>query len=589
MTHHPPVCAAAAACRRILSILLFSLIVASLSTRGNAQPSVVGADWFERPVAEGVTWKYYLFDNLYGGWNSITILEADLNAPGIETKFNWRASSRALTSTMAAEVPNAVAAINGTFFDTSAGGGGSTTYFKANGVVLKDTDGEGGILIANDGTVSIMARPAGGWNTRPEPFIMTNGPHMITNGAIVNLASNAHNNNLHPRTAVGLTADNRLLMVVVDGRMNFARGISIHNLAKVMLDLGAVDAFSLDGGGSSTAWVAGEPFSGVVNYPSDNGLFDHLGQRACANIIAVTTTLAASPLALDAKLESLAYGRNMYENATQTVTATYRNIGTQTWTQADTFLSFSKPFGRTSVFAPEVGSTLSVLNQASVATGQVGTFTFDLTAPSVTEPRLYHEFAALMNESVGRFGPSDSELRMDITVRPESPGGGNINPIIIECRSGGQNFLFYSEEGGFADSVAAYDYNVLTDLTPSIGHRYGSTFRTVAGLKKASFAPEIPASGMWEVYTAIPNGGSRKNPITYTIKHNQGETKILINQADNNNINKWIKLGEFEFFAGGEAALIVSNEDINESGNMYPGAAKFVYIPPPVKDTLTIH
>ncbi|MEK7358172.1 MAG: ATP-binding protein, partial [Bdellovibrionota bacterium] len=47
---------------------------------------------------------------------------------------------------------------------------------------------------------------------------------------------------------------------------------------------GAVDALNLDGGGSTTLWAAGEPFGGVVNYPSDNNQADHAGQRSIASV-----------------------------------------------------------------------------------------------------------------------------------------------------------------------------------------------------------------------------------------------------------------------------------------------------------------
>jgi len=44
---------------------------------------------------------------------------------------------------------------------------------------------------------------------------------------------------------------------------------------------------NLDGGGSSTLYVNGATETGVVNHPSDNKKFDHLGQRPVANIIYV--------------------------------------------------------------------------------------------------------------------------------------------------------------------------------------------------------------------------------------------------------------------------------------------------------------
>lgn len=46
--------------------------------------------------------------------------------------------------------------------------------------------------------------------------------------------------------------------------------------------LGCTEAINLDGGGSSTMYI--KEF-GVVNYPSDNGLHDHEGERPVSNAI----------------------------------------------------------------------------------------------------------------------------------------------------------------------------------------------------------------------------------------------------------------------------------------------------------------
>ena len=51
-----------------------------------------------------------------------------------------------------------------------------------------------------------------------------------------------------PRTAVGITKDNHLLLVTT------ARGTSLAKLARAMRDMGAVYAFNLDGGGSAAMW-----------------------------------------------------------------------------------------------------------------------------------------------------------------------------------------------------------------------------------------------------------------------------------------------------------------------------------------------
>ncbi len=69
-----------------------------------------------------------------------------------------------------------------------------------------------------------------------------------------------------PRTALGITADGRMLLVVVDGRQSgYSVGMTLGELAELMNSLGARSAINLDGGGSSTMWLNGQR----VNRPSD--------------------------------------------------------------------------------------------------------------------------------------------------------------------------------------------------------------------------------------------------------------------------------------------------------------------------------
>ena len=70
----------------------------------------------------------------------------------------------------------------------------------------------------------------------------------------------------HPRTAVGATADGKLLFVTVDGRQaTLSRGASLTELAGIMQAQGAVEAVNLDGGGSSSCVIRGA----VANSPSE--------------------------------------------------------------------------------------------------------------------------------------------------------------------------------------------------------------------------------------------------------------------------------------------------------------------------------
>ncbi|NYE35593.1 hypothetical protein F4692_000697 [Nocardioides cavernae] len=90
--------------------------------------------------------------------------------------------------------------------------------------------------------------------------LLVNGVRTVINNSIA-----------HPRTAVGIDADGRrLLILVVDGRSAVSRGYTMVELADMMTALGAENAINLDGGGSSTMYARnGTGAMGLVNEPSD--------------------------------------------------------------------------------------------------------------------------------------------------------------------------------------------------------------------------------------------------------------------------------------------------------------------------------
>lgn len=78
---------------------------------------------------------------------------------------------------------------------------------------------------------------------------------------------------LEPRTAIGINRNGRFLyLVVVDGRQPFySAGATFVDLAELLIDQGAHAAMSLDGGGSSTIVVEGENGQPkILNSPIDN-------------------------------------------------------------------------------------------------------------------------------------------------------------------------------------------------------------------------------------------------------------------------------------------------------------------------------
>ncbi|MFJ7022068.1 phosphodiester glycosidase family protein [Streptomyces sp. NPDC101117] len=89
------------------------------------------------------------------------------------------------------------------------------------------------------------------------------------------------------RTAVGVAdGGRRVLLLALDGAPAYRTGLTVAEVAAVMRGLGAVHAFSLDGGGSSTlvARAPGAPAVSVRNHPSDGA------ERPVANGIGVFFT-----------------------------------------------------------------------------------------------------------------------------------------------------------------------------------------------------------------------------------------------------------------------------------------------------------
>jgi exopolysaccharide biosynthesis protein len=93
--------------------------------------------------------------------------------------------------------------------------------------------------------------------------------------------------NLHPRTAVAVDTSGKILwLVVVDGRQsNYSEGVTLAELADILLELGADIALNLDGGGSSTLVMAGPGGAQALNAPIHTRI--PMRQRPVANHLGV--------------------------------------------------------------------------------------------------------------------------------------------------------------------------------------------------------------------------------------------------------------------------------------------------------------
>lgn len=204
---------------------------------------------------------------------------------------------RTPTSTIAKH-HHAVAAINGSFFDMDKHN--PVCYLRINGEELgENTPGKDtvnrkyyqyGALIVNGDSVRIARTDSSRvWECAlPDPNIMTAGPLLLYHGEKQNVRQDrTFVSNRHNRTAVGIRSDGTIMLLVVDGRTKESEGMTLNELTQTMKWLGCQDALNMDGGGSTTMYMNGFPYEGIINHPSDNGRFDYKGERGVSNAILV--------------------------------------------------------------------------------------------------------------------------------------------------------------------------------------------------------------------------------------------------------------------------------------------------------------
>jgi exopolysaccharide biosynthesis protein len=188
------------------------------------------------------------------------------------------------------------------------------------GRIVRIEDGKGSAVIPPDGYVISASGTAREWTTRnlhvgsrlrlttkltpaerdtailwmAASTIVGGGPQLIKNGR-VEITAQAEKigekfvTDRHPRTAIAKLKSGKILFVTVDGRQpGTSAGMSLAELAELLVEFGAAEAMNLDGGGSTTMVVGGK----LVNSPSDQ-----TGERP------VSDSFLVVPKSLDGKRE----------------------------------------------------------------------------------------------------------------------------------------------------------------------------------------------------------------------------------------------------------------------------------------------
>lgn len=156
----------------------------------------------------------------------------------------------------------------------------------------------------------------------------------------------------------------------------------------------------------------------------------------------------------------------------------------------------------------------------------------------------------------GTSGPmAMSEVCALVTV-PSSPAD-----IIIESRSGGKNYGWYSDVSATGDSGAK---SSAAGCTAGIGSRYLSISASYAG-REANYRPAIPQTGNYKVYVTWGTSSSGGSNIKHTVTYSGGSYTTSFNHAANS--NTWQLIGTFPFVAGPASTYGVKQwADAIESG-----------------------
>ena len=184
------------------------------------------------------------------------------------------------TTSNMAEDNGAVLAINGDYYGFRDDG-----FVLRNGVLYRDaaasgTDalvvyGDGSMAAASqDSTTAQQLKENGAWQ------VLSFGPVLVSDGAIAVGADEevARSMGSNPRTAIGMISPLHYVVVVSDGRTDDNAGLSLNELAQVLVDNGATFAYNLDGGGPTTLYFKGE----VINNPTSGNIG---GERSVSDIV----------------------------------------------------------------------------------------------------------------------------------------------------------------------------------------------------------------------------------------------------------------------------------------------------------------
>ena len=134
-----------------------------------------------------------------------------------------------------------------------------------------------------------------------------------------------------------------------------------------------------------------------------------------------------------------------------------------------------------------------------------------------------------------------------------------------------------------ADGSPAFVTDQAWDGTVDRPDYWGTGFvisRNISGTSTATFTPDLPEAGVYDVFMWVPGGASwawsAAAPVT--VNYDGGSDSMTINQEEDT--AQWNWIGRYTFAAGTGGSLVLSGEDLSGEWSV-ADAVKFEYVPEP--------
>lgn len=243
-------------------------------------------------LRDHVEYSTLRFKTASGNFQSLFIVSADLSKSGVglstlmpdnNTQFKIQ-TVKQMAQKRTDGGQKVLAAVNGDFFDWSPVEGRPWGPVVIEGTIVKNYTKPGinssYIGIRKDGTLALgMASSLKATDYAGFQSLLGAGETVLYSDKLRRIYNDTDR---HPRTMAGFTDSRMMYLIVVDGRRNdYAVGMTLDELSKIIGCLDVSFATNLDGGGSSTMVINQNNNLTVTNRYSD------VTERAIANAVAI--------------------------------------------------------------------------------------------------------------------------------------------------------------------------------------------------------------------------------------------------------------------------------------------------------------